>query len=560
MRFHFLCVKCITFTAVAAITAAMFCGCQKVSEDVYINDITQTTQTETDITETETTTSVKEETVVSSENALQDKTTVVEQETAPVTEKVTETVAETEETTVTQTSETEPTDTEAVEMEETKEETTAAEETTVTIQTESPLETAVVTVIKVPVQITEKQTEASEEIYTEQTVQESKAVEYVRPEVYGQNYYSSLNYSEQKGVWISYLEYDSIMKNKSEESFRESVRRYFDNVKALDFNTVYVQVRAYGDAYYESDLFPSGDRFNGTMGTSEDYDALEIMIEEAHSRGLSVHAWINPMRLMTDNQIKGLSDSFKVKQWYNDSDKNGKYIVSSGGRWYLNPAYSEVVQLISDGITEIVAEYDVDGVQIDDYFYPTTDKSFDSSAYSASGTGLSLSEWRVNNVNSMVKKLFNAVHAANPSAVFGISPQGNVDNNYKDLYADVKLWCSEKGYCDYILPQIYFGFDNETLPYAETVALWNSMTNGSGVKLVIGLAAYKSGTEDNYAGEKGKNEWINNSDILARQMECAAEARNYGGVAIFRYDSLFAPSSSVAKQVSLEVDNIKKIG
>ena len=155
--------------------------------------------------------------------------------------------------------------------------------------------------------------------------------------------------------------------------------------------------------------------------------------------------------------------------------------------------------------------------------------------------------------------MYSAVHSANSSVVFGISPQGSVENNYEQLYADVRTWCSQNGYCDYMLPQIYFGFDNASLPYEDTVSLWNSMTSGSSVKLVIGLAGYKSGVEDAYAGSSGKNEWIENSDVLARQMRFASEMSNYGGVAIFRYDSLFAPASSVAEQVSLEISNIKKV-
>lgn len=400
-------------------------------------------------------------------------------------------------------------------------------------------------------------TTAEETSVTELTLQSESPAE-TASHSYGTNGYSALNYSEQKGIWISYLEYSSAMMNKSAKAFRSTIGEYFDNVKALSFNTVYVQVRAFGDAYYRSELFPTGDRYNGTIGAKLSYDPLEIMVEEAHSRNLSVHAWINPMRLMTDSQLKSLSDSYTIKKWYNDSDKCGKYIVKSDGRWYLNPAYPEVEKLISDGISEIVSGYDVDGIQIDDYFYPTTAASFDSAAYKASGTAKSLSSWRTDNINDMVKRMNKTVHSANPSVLFGISPQGSVSNNYDTLYADVKTWCSSSGYCDYILPQVYFGFDNSALPYEDTIALWSSMTSSGNVKLVIGLAGYKIGAADAYAGTNGKNEWINNSDILSRQMKAAKKLGNYGGVAIFRYGSIFEPESSVAKQVNAELANIKK--
>ncbi|MGN0607694.1 MAG: glycoside hydrolase family 10 protein, partial [Oscillospiraceae bacterium] len=419
---------------------------------------------------------------------------------------------------------------------------TAEEASAVTIQTESPPEITETTTVSTTASTTVSTT-------AETAAQPAFAVT--------QNSYTALNYKKQKGIWFSYLEYSSILMNKTASEFRTNIGKCFDNVKSLDFNTVYVQVRAFGDAYYDSELFPTGDRMNGTIGAKAAFDPLEIMIEEAHSRGLSVHAWINPMRLMTDSQIKTLSDSYTVKKWYNDSSKNGTYIVKCNDRWYLNPAYDEVKQLISDGITEIAANYDIDGIQIDDYFYPTTDSSFDSAAYKASGTDKNLAKWRTDSVNSMVKAMCKAVHSANPTAVFGISPQGSVDNNVNDLYADVKAWCKSAEYCDYILPQIYYGFENPALPYADTIALWSEMTSSGNVKLVIGLAGYKIGIVDNYAGS-GKNEWINNSDMLARQIALAEKLGNYGGVAIFRYGSLFTPDSSVSKQVSKELENIKK--
>ncbi len=373
----------------------------------------------------------------------------------------------------------------------------------------------------------------------------------------GSNSYKALNYEDQKGIWISYLEYDSIMKNKSKKQFTSNIRKYFDNISDAGFNTVYVHVRAFGDAYYNSELFPSGDRFNGTMGTKASYDPLQIMIDEAHSREISIHAWVNPMRLMTETQLKSLPNSNKVKKWYNSSKTKGKYIVYVDGRWYLNPSYDEVNKYICDGITEIISKYDVDGIQIDDYFYPTTAASFDSAAYKASGTSLSLSKWRIQKINLMVKDMYNSVHSCSSSVVFGISPQGSLENNYDSLYADVKTWCSSSGYCDYILPQVYFGFDNPALPFDKTIDEWSNMVTNKDVQLVIGLAGYKVGVVDTYAGS-AKNEWINNKDIIGRQINLCGDLNNYGGIAIFRYGSIFTPSSSISAHVNAELKNIKK--
>lgn len=470
------------------------------------------------------------------------ETVEIKAETGIPTENETEIITETASETV-ETAEISETKNGNAEIVETKIEiatqaTQVSQTTKLTLQYESPEE------------MTETKSEMEEKAEI-QTVSASQA----SSNPYKKNSYSSLNFDEQKGFWITYLEYASILRNKSEASFRKSVGEYFDNISDLGFNTVYVQVRAFGDAYYNSELFPSGEQFDGTIGTKNKFDALQVMIECAHARGISIHAWVNPMRTMTTSRIEKIDDSYTIKKWYNS--KRGEYIVKSGDRWYLNPAYDEVTDLIAAGITEIAANYKVDGIQIDDYFYPTTDKSFDSAAYAEMGNGMSLSDWRIANVNKMVKKLWKAVHSANDTIVFGISPQGSVENNYGELYADVRKWCSESGYCDYILPQVYFGFDNAALPYADVIALWSGMVKNSDVKLVIGLAAYKVGAEDNYAGS-GKREWLENSDILARQMKLAKALGNYGGVALYRYDSVFNPAADVSAQVSKEIKNIEK--
>lgn len=514
-------------------------ACKEVSDEPFGADIQtansvilteETTQTAGITEQTEITAAVTEDTAEEAEETLQSKTTL-QVETASVSENTEETTAEAEQT---------PED-DLVDLE---------QNVTAKAETEPPKQTKAT-------ETTTAETTVAAEKTTELTLQTESPAENVSKN-YGTSSYSALNYGEQKGIWISYLEYSSAMMNKSAKEFRKTIGGYFDNVKALSFNTIYVQVRAFGDAYYRSELFPTGDRYNGTIGAKLSYDPLEIMVEEAHSRSLSIHAWINPMRLMTDSQLKSLSDSYTIKKWYNDSDKCGKLIVRSDGRWYLNPAYPEVEKLISDGISEIVSGYDVDGIQIDDYFYPTTAASFDSAAYSASGTSKSLSNWRTDNINDMVKRMNRTVHGINSTVLFGISPQGSVDNNYGTLYADVKTWCRSSDYCDYILPQIYFGFDNASLPYADTISLWSSMTSSGNVKLVIGLAGYKIGAADSYAGADGKNEWINNSDMLARQMKAAKKLGNYGGIAIFRYGSIFEPDASVAKQVNAELANIEK--
>lgn len=354
---------------------------------------------------------------------------------------------------------------------------------------------------------------------------------------YPVNSYKALNYSEVKGVWISYLEFNSLLLGKSKSEFQSTVRSMLDKVSEKGLNTVYLHVRSHGDAYYNSSLFPWSSYVTGTFGKNPGFDPLSIFIEEAHARNLSIHAWINPMRGYTTAELNKMADTYPAKQWYNDPKKKGTYIVEVSGRWYLNPAYNEVLKLICDGAAEIVSNYNVDGIHIDDYFYPTTDASFDAAAFKASGYS-NVSAFRIANVDKLVKGLYDTVNSASSTALFGVSPTGSISYNLNTQYADVKKWCSQKGYLDYILPQLYYGFKNSTEPFTECLAKWEAMIVPSDIKLIVGLAVYKVGEEDTWAGA-GKNEWKTDTEILKRQYQTAKKTESYGGIALYRYENIF---------------------
>ena len=371
---------------------------------------------------------------------------------------------------------------------------------------------------------------------------------------YGKNGYSALNYSEVRGVWISYIELAEMLTGKTAAQFTQAIGAAFDNCAALGLNTVYVHVRSHGDAYYDSDIFPQSKYVTGTLGKKADFDPLEIMVQQAHSRGLSLQAWINPLRCCAVSEISG-ADGTLIGEWA--SERAGTYIVNVNGTYYLNPAYSEVTDLIAAGAAEIAANYDVDGVHIDDYFYPTTDASFDSAAYSQSSFD-TLSAFRFANCDRLVSGLYGAVKGANSSALFGVSCQGSLENNYNQMYADVKKWTTSDGYLDYIMPQIYYGFDNSAQPYETCVATWDALAVAGGKPLIVGLSVSKLGLEDTWAGA-GKREWITDSDIIPRQFTCAAERQSYGGVCLYSYRSVFAPESSVKAQVDKEIKALKAL-
>ncbi len=318
-----------------------------------------------------------------------------------------------------------------------------------------------------------------------------------------------------KGMWLSYHDLEAPLKSESEEEFEKQIETVFRNCKSLGINTLFVHVRPFGDSIYESDYFPTSKYLKG------DYDPLEIMVKKAHGMDMAFHAWINPMRCMTVEETANIPQDFPVKRWY---DEKSDSVIEYEGRVYLNPEKADARALITDGVLEILKNYDVDGIHIDDYFYPAN-LPFEKDNSNA--------DKRRENTDKMVKELFTAVKGE--GSIFSISPTGNMNYNYSTIYSDSKKWCSQYGYCDYIIPQIYYGFENESLSFEEALKNWCEVSK---VKVLIGLAAYKVGTYDKYAG-KGQNEWIENDDILLRQTEKAKEYDNVGGVVFFRYGSFF---------------------
>lgn len=362
------------------------------------------------------------------------------------------------------------------------------------------------------------------------------------------NSYNALNYSTQKAVWFAYLDIDVMLKNATESGFKSSIGKAFDEVVSLGCNTVYVHVRSFGDAYYYSSYYPFTAAYADALGVAPGYDPLEIMIDEAHSRGLSFHAWINPMRTTTKSRYKEMPGDFALKQWYDSSTTNGTFMVydSDTGYYWLSPAYAAVRQLICNGVAEIVSRYNVDAIHIDDYFYPTTSSSFDKAAFEVSGA-TDRAAWRRSVVNTLVKEIYSTVKACNSTVLFGVSPQGNIGNNRDLLYADVETWCSVPGYLDYVVPQIYYGF-NDKLSFSAAAEQWSDLVTLSDVSLICGIAAYKVGVN---------TEW-SSGDILTKQTNYISDMREYDGIAYYRHGSLYGSASSSEKLMRSELTGLTK--
>lgn len=334
-----------------------------------------------------------------------------------------------------------------------------------------------------------------------------------------------------RAVWIFYRELSMADENGgTAESFKKKIDEIFDNCVSLGLNTVFFHVRPFADSFYKSDIFPLSEYLTGEQGGKIDYDPLGIAVESAHERNISIHAWINPFRVSFSSDLSELSESNPAKK-YAEEESELVYISENG--IYFNPSCEENHRLIINGVREIVNNYDVDGVHIDDYFYPTSDEDIDKTQYGkyvSDGGGLSLKEWRIQCINSFVSSLYSAVKSADKNMIFSISPAGNVKNNYDSLFADVKRWGSTAGYCDWLIPQLYYSFDNKTLPYEKALKEWRSNTTLPSVKLIAGLGAYKAVSDD--------DEW-KDKDIIKSQLKYA-EKDDYDGYALFSYSSIIS--------------------
>ncbi len=328
-----------------------------------------------------------------------------------------------------------------------------------------------------------------------------------------------------RAVWVSYLELDRAFDGATVEEAKGYIDRVFERCVGTNINTVFFHVRANSDAYYSSDLFSAADSVSALL--SAGFDPLTYAVEVAHKRGLSFHAWINPYRIGEDKSRAVCEDVFEL-----------------AGSWYYIPTSQNAQRCILEGVREVVERYAVDGVQYDDYFYPagigTEKQGFEPAVGS-----VSVEEMRQAAVNTLIAGSYSVVHSRD-NCVFGVSPAGNIERCVKRQYADVSRWLKYPGYVDYLCPQLYSGFKNETLPFETELNDFLSLPRLPDVRLFAGLALYKAGEPDTFAGS-GSGEWQQGGDILVRQAK-AVEGAGYEGVALFRFSFWDTPANEVARQ------------
>jgi len=353
---------------------------------------------------------------------------------------------------------------------------------------------------------------------------------------------------ELRAVWIAYKSLEDVTTG--------DIDRMVADCKDIGANAIIFHVRPFGDALYDSLYFPYSHLLTGTQGgaPSDGFDPLSYIIDKAHQNGMQLHAWVNPLRIQLAGGItpSSLSADNPYSVWRNDGDtSNDDWVIDYEGGKFYNPAVEEVRALIVNGMAELAANYKVDGLHWDDYFYPANDEAFDDSAryqsYLASGGTMSLRQWRTQNINTLVRDVYNKVKATNSNCVFGISPAGNIENCLA-MGADVYEWCSTPGYIDYICPQVYWSFDNTVAPFAQRIAEWKAMVTCEGIDFYVGLALYKAGSES----DGGK--WLTSDSIIADQIEyIRSDEIDADGFMIYSYAYLDA------EQTRGEVENIKSL-
>lgn len=359
---------------------------------------------------------------------------------------------------------------------------------------------------------------------------------------------------EMRGVWVASVA-NINFPSKTELSvsqMKAELDSIVDTAKKAKLNAIFFQVSPCADALYKSDTYPWSEYLTGQQGVAPvgEFDPLSYITEKAHSENIELHAWINPFRVTykAGTELSALCETHPARL-------HPEYCVKyTDGKYYYNPALPEVRELISGEAAYIAENYDVDGIHMDDYFYPypVSNGVFDDAAqFELYGNGMSLSDWRRDNVNKTVELIYNKVKSADAECLFGISPFGIYANKgtgtpvqgsdtkgleaYHEIYSDALAWANG-GYVDYLAPQIYWAFGTSAAPFDVVARWWNANLDGTGVDLYIGHALYK-------VTDFPENE-------LPIQLEFSRSLMTYGGSLFYGYDALAKDTLGVATKIS----------
>lgn len=332
---------------------------------------------------------------------------------------------------------------------------------------------------------------------------------------------------EFRGVWIATV--NNI--DWPQAGLTDPEKQKADYIRLLDLhqrngmNAMIVQIRPAADAFYPSQYEPWSQWLTGQQGKppSPYYDPLQFMIEETHKRGMEFHAWLNPYRAVHHIGQSSVAPN-------HISRVHPEWFLTYGDKKYFDPGNKEAQAFVIKVVRDIVKRYDVDAIHMDDYFYPyrIPGKEFpDAASYNRSGSTLSKDDWRRSNVDSIILALSKAIKEEKKMCRFGISPFSvwrNKDKdplrgsdtragqtNYDDLYADILLWL-QKGWIDYVTPQLYLEIGHDKIDYAKMLDWWSR--NSYGRHVYIGHGIYR--TYENHPKWKNPEELPNQIKLLRR--------------------------------------------
>lgn len=334
-----------------------------------------------------------------------------------------------------------------------------------------------------------------------------------------------------------------------------------DKLKSLGINTVFFQVKPDGTALWPSKILPWSDTLTGQIGLDPGYDPLLFMLEEAHKRGMKVHAWFNPYRVTTNTKpstVAALNRTISLNP-ASVFVLHRDWIRSASDRFVLDPGIPEVRDWITSIVAEVVAHYPVDGVQFDDYFYTETPGSTlnDNQTFRQYGAGFaSKADWRRRNTEMLISQVSKTVKQLNPNVKFGVSPAGVWRNRshdpagsetsgaaaYDEAFADTRLWV-QKGLLDYIAPQVYWPFSRKAARYDVLAKWWADVVKPTGTRLYIGVALYKVGEPSRI-----EPDWTVSGGVpeLKKQLDLNETVPHIDGTILFREDYLNQPQAQEA--------------
>lgn len=334
---------------------------------------------------------------------------------------------------------------------------------------------------------------------------------------------------ELRGVWMATVWGIDWPQSTDVTTQKQEYTSYLDLFVKHNINAVFVQVRGMADAFYDSPYEPWAKVLTGTTNGNPGYNVLKFMIDEAHKRGLAFHAWINPYRIATRS---GATASFPAL----DARIPASMVKDYNKIRIYNPALPSVQQRIIDIVKDIVSKYEVDGIHMDDYFYPALDTGEsmnDDTEYKLYGGDYnSITTFRIGNVNKVIKGIHEAIQSIRPQVVFSVSPSGNNEYNLNQLYADVANW-SRSSWTEIIIPQLYYNastFQSRLSWWTQNAAQKNA--------LMIGYGVYRFGDSTQGA------DFATNAQLFT-EMSLAATNNTVRGSVLYSANSLKKNSADV---------------